>query len=203
MVSETGRRRGIELFNAGEFYECHEVLEDAWRPSRGAERFFLQALIHFAVGFIITNREPRGAELQLRKALSKLPGISLSGRKHSPALSRGQAAPETVPTGLTIPTYPQTIGPVSPGAAQPFNAICRISMHPSRSAGLCRIKPILRVEQHLEVADHVERVHRKEPAINSFFSIPTPCSPVIDPPTEMQYVRISSPACCAFSRSPG
>ena len=33
--------------------------------------------------------------------------------------------------------------------------------------------------------------------------MPTPCSPVIEPPTEMQYSRISSPAALAFSRSPG
>jgi len=75
MVSETERRRGIELFNAGEFYECHEVLEDAWRPSGGAERYFLQALIHFAVGFYHHRQgNPVGAELQLRKGLRKLAG---------------------------------------------------------------------------------------------------------------------------------
>ena len=75
MVSETARRRGIELFNAGEFYECHEVLEDVWRPSQGAERYFLQALIHFAVGFYHHQQGNRiGAELQLRKGLRKLAG---------------------------------------------------------------------------------------------------------------------------------
>src|SRR5260370_35455631 len=75
MVSETERRRGIELFNAGEFYECHEVLEDVWRPSGGAERYFLQALIHFAVGFYHHQQgNPVGAELQLRKGLRKLAG---------------------------------------------------------------------------------------------------------------------------------
>jgi hypothetical protein len=41
--------RGIELFNRGEFYEAHEVLEDVWRPSGQPERRFLQGLIQVAV----------------------------------------------------------------------------------------------------------------------------------------------------------
>jgi len=41
--------RGIELFNRGEFYAAHEVLEDVWRPTSGAERLFLQGLIQVAV----------------------------------------------------------------------------------------------------------------------------------------------------------
>ena len=35
-------RRGIQLFNDGEFFECHEVLEEAWTPERGPRRLFLQ-----------------------------------------------------------------------------------------------------------------------------------------------------------------
>lgn len=42
-------RRGIDLFNAGEFYDAHEVLEDVWRAHRGPEKLFLQALIQVAV----------------------------------------------------------------------------------------------------------------------------------------------------------
>ena len=32
--------RGISLFNHGEFFECHEVLEEAWTPQRGPRRLF-------------------------------------------------------------------------------------------------------------------------------------------------------------------
>jgi len=75
MVPEAARQRGIELFNAQEFYECHEVLEDVWRPTQGEERFFLQALIHFAVGFYHHQRgNQAGAERQLRKGLRKFAG---------------------------------------------------------------------------------------------------------------------------------
>jgi predicted metal-dependent hydrolase len=42
-------RRGIKLFNAAAFFEAHEVLEDAWRAARPAERKFLQGLIQIAV----------------------------------------------------------------------------------------------------------------------------------------------------------
>ena len=66
-------RRGIQLFNDGEFFECHEVLEAAWTPERGPRRLFLQALIHVAVGRYHCQRSnPAGASKQLRKALRKL-----------------------------------------------------------------------------------------------------------------------------------
>jgi hypothetical protein len=99
MVSETALRRGIELFNAGEFYECHEVLEDVWRPSRGAERFFLQALIHFAVGFYHHRQGNRiGAELQLSKALRKLVGYlpTFQGVNTAKLYREGLAALEAI-----------------------------------------------------------------------------------------------------------
>ncbi|HXB72687.1 MAG TPA: DUF309 domain-containing protein [Candidatus Acidoferrales bacterium] len=65
--------RGIQLFNDGEFFECHEVLEEAWTPERGPRRLFLQALIHVAVGrYHCQRRNPAGASRQLRKALRKL-----------------------------------------------------------------------------------------------------------------------------------
>lgn len=67
--------RGIALFNRGEYFECHEVLEIAWTPERGERRLFLQALIHVAVGFYHSQRgNPLGAMRQLRKGLRKLGG---------------------------------------------------------------------------------------------------------------------------------
>ena len=66
-------RQGIQLFNDGEFFECHEVLEQAWTPERDPRRLFLQALIHVAVAFYHSRRgNPTGACRQLRKALRKL-----------------------------------------------------------------------------------------------------------------------------------
>jgi hypothetical protein len=40
---------GLRLFNAEEFFECHDVLEDIWRETVGEEKLFYKALIHAAV----------------------------------------------------------------------------------------------------------------------------------------------------------
>ena len=110
MVPETARRRGIELFNAGEFYECHEVLEDVWRPCQGEERFFLQALIHYAVGFYHHQRgNPVGAELQLRKGLRKLAGYlpAFQGVDTARLYREGQVALETILAGGSFERFPR------------------------------------------------------------------------------------------------
>lgn len=101
---------GVELFNSQRFYECHEVLEDVWRPSRGAVRYFLQALIHFAVGFYHHRQGNRtGAELQLGKALRKLAGyLPECYRIDTGRLYReGQAALETISEGGAIVEFPR------------------------------------------------------------------------------------------------
>ena len=64
---------GIALFNRGRYFECHEAIEEIWRPERGPGRLFLQSLIHVAVGLHHHGRgNRRGAERQLRKAMLKL-----------------------------------------------------------------------------------------------------------------------------------
>jgi len=40
--------RGIELFNQGRFFECHEVWETIWLKASGDEREFLHAMIQAA-----------------------------------------------------------------------------------------------------------------------------------------------------------
>jgi predicted metal-dependent hydrolase len=42
-------REGIRLFNEGEFYACHDVLEEVWGDTLGPEKEFYQGLIHAAV----------------------------------------------------------------------------------------------------------------------------------------------------------
>jgi len=64
---------GIALFNGGEYFACHEVLEEAWTPERGPRRLFLQSLIHMAVGLYHHQRgNSTGAMRQVRKGLRKL-----------------------------------------------------------------------------------------------------------------------------------
>lgn len=68
-------QHGIELFNRQAFFECHEVLEELWKPARGPRRLFLQSIIHLAVAFYHhQQRNPAGTARQLRKGLKKLAG---------------------------------------------------------------------------------------------------------------------------------
>ena len=109
MVPETARRRGIELFNAREFYECHEVLEDLWRPTRGEDRFFLQSIIHLAVGFYHHQQgNAEGAEKQLRKGLRKLAGYLpvFDGIDTAKLYREGQSALEAILAGRAVDEFP-------------------------------------------------------------------------------------------------
>ena len=64
--------RGLRLFNEGDFFEAHEVWEDAWWPAEGERRLFYQALIQTAVGIEqFRRRNPAGAVLLYRRALEK------------------------------------------------------------------------------------------------------------------------------------
>ena len=67
--------RGIDEFNRGFFFECHDTLEDLWHGTRGPDRLFLQGLIQVAVGFYhLTNGNYKGATSQLTRGLAKLDG---------------------------------------------------------------------------------------------------------------------------------
>jgi predicted metal-dependent hydrolase len=39
-----------DLFNRKLYFECHDLLEEAWSSARGDDREFLQSLIHVSVG---------------------------------------------------------------------------------------------------------------------------------------------------------
>jgi uncharacterized protein len=64
---------GINFFNAGRYFEAHEVWEDMWRLARGPLRLFYQGLVQAAVGLHhLGQGNLNGAAAQLRKSLSKL-----------------------------------------------------------------------------------------------------------------------------------
>jgi len=66
-------RRGIDLFNAREYYECHEVLEDVWMVESAPRKLFLQSIIHLAVAYYHLGRgNNTGGVRQLRRAVRKL-----------------------------------------------------------------------------------------------------------------------------------
>ena len=60
----------VARFNAGEFWESHEVLEEPWRADRSG---FYHGLILYASAFVHAQRgNPRGVEAQLNKTERKL-----------------------------------------------------------------------------------------------------------------------------------
>jgi predicted metal-dependent hydrolase len=64
---------GIARFNAGEFFEAHEVLEDVWMLEVGPDKRFLQGLIQLAVAFHHAGNENMvGTEGLLTKGIEKL-----------------------------------------------------------------------------------------------------------------------------------
>ena len=66
-------REGIRLFNAALFFECHEVLEQAWLEASGPQKMFLQGLIQVAVSLHHLRQENFvGARRLLAAGLEKL-----------------------------------------------------------------------------------------------------------------------------------
>jgi len=65
--------RGVVLFNDRQFFEAHEVWEEAWRLTEGDERRFLQGLIQVAAGFVKWQRgQSRGMADLFVKGTEKL-----------------------------------------------------------------------------------------------------------------------------------
>jgi len=64
----------VSIFNKGEFYICHDLLEDIWYEVRDDSRNFYQGLVHLAVGLyhLTVKKNPKGALLQLEKCIKKL-----------------------------------------------------------------------------------------------------------------------------------
>jgi uncharacterized protein len=65
--------KGIEEFNKGEFYECHEYLEEAWMQESRRVRFLYQGILQVGVGFYhLQNGNWRGATGLLRNGSVRL-----------------------------------------------------------------------------------------------------------------------------------
>jgi uncharacterized protein len=59
--------RFIEKFNAGEYYECHDLLEEIWMEDKSNK--FLQGLLQMAVGlYHFSGGNVKGARLMFANA---------------------------------------------------------------------------------------------------------------------------------------
>jgi predicted metal-dependent hydrolase len=64
---------GVTLFNAGQWYEAHEVWEVAWRQEAGERRWLLQGLILVAAGCLKRGEgRAEGARTLFTRALGRL-----------------------------------------------------------------------------------------------------------------------------------
>ncbi|MEY3402501.1 MAG: hypothetical protein AN487_23630 [Anabaena sp. CRKS33] len=64
---------GIEQFNAGEFYACHDILEAIWIDSLEPDKTFYQGILQIAVGlYHLGNSNRRGAMILLGEGSNRL-----------------------------------------------------------------------------------------------------------------------------------
>jgi predicted metal-dependent hydrolase len=109
LPSQQRLREGIALFNRGEFFECHEILEAAWMEAADEEKIFLQGLIQVAVSFYHLRRGNfPGSHRLLRAGLEKLSGCAtrpLPGNFEE-LLQILKPLPDQIEAGQIIPEFP-------------------------------------------------------------------------------------------------
>jgi len=63
-------RRAAELFNRKLYFECHDLLEEAWSEASGDDRDVLQSLIHVSVGlYHVAAGNHKGARSLLERGV--------------------------------------------------------------------------------------------------------------------------------------
>jgi predicted metal-dependent hydrolase len=65
--------QGVEQFNAGQFYACHDILEALWIDSIEPDKTFYQGILQIAVGlYHLGNHNQRGAMILLGEGSYRL-----------------------------------------------------------------------------------------------------------------------------------
>lgn len=119
----------IALFNAGDWYDCHDLLEALWHETAGPLRPVLQGLLQIAVSQLHRERgNLRGAVILLGEGLGRLHnappqalGLDLEPLITAAMLhlSRLQALLQATPTAAAaiaaVPEPPLRLQPVRPG----------------------------------------------------------------------------------------
>jgi hypothetical protein len=97
--------RGIQEFNARQFFECHETLEELWRAEAHLVRYLYQGVLHVGVGYYhLLRGNHHGAVTKLASGLELLeffrprcqgvelePLIAAAGRHREHLLKLGPA----------------------------------------------------------------------------------------------------------------
>lgn len=71
--------RGLEHFNAGEYFEAHEFLETAWRAEKGTIRDLYRGILQVGVGYYhLTRGNLSGAQKMFGRARACLAGFPIN-----------------------------------------------------------------------------------------------------------------------------
>ena len=73
MIDRALLLQASDLFNRKLYFECHDVLEEAWSEARGEDRDLLQSLIHVSVGlYHVAAGNHKGARSLLEQGVRGL-----------------------------------------------------------------------------------------------------------------------------------
>lgn len=65
--------KGLEEFNAGQYFDCHETLEALWKGLSGDEKTLVQGIIQVSVAYYHLNRgNTKGALRLFDRALPRI-----------------------------------------------------------------------------------------------------------------------------------
>ncbi len=103
------------LFDAGLYFEAHELLEPYWMAAAGAERDVLQGLIQIAVGYEhLANGNARGSRRLLGEGVAKIAARGIGGLDLAAFAESVRAMIAPVAGGFDwrrIPRFPTREGP--------------------------------------------------------------------------------------------
>jgi predicted metal-dependent hydrolase len=69
---------GVEQFNQGQFYDCHDTLEAIWMEATEPQKTFYQGVLQISVAlYHLSNQNLRGATILLGEGINRL-------RRYSP-----------------------------------------------------------------------------------------------------------------------
>jgi CheY-like chemotaxis protein len=99
-----GLCRGVEQFNAGEYWHCHETLEALWNTEQGPLRDLYQGILQVGVALHhIVNHNYDGAIKMFRRGLPRLRGL--------PATCQGVAVAELMVAARALHDRMELLGP--------------------------------------------------------------------------------------------
>ncbi len=65
--------QGVQEFQSGQFYECHDTLEALWIEAQEPNKTFFQGILQIAVGcYHLGNQNGRGAVILLGEGIRRL-----------------------------------------------------------------------------------------------------------------------------------